>query len=195
MSSKAPGSWLPVLVGQRVYQFSLRPNLPDVTADILKNCSEFETLQQVKRTVAPRSATIMKWITREKVKVDRVACPWLIKKFLDKHAEFFFVPADKVIADDAVPGQSACSALRSSWRCLKVIYDILLYRGSRDQRTRARGRTARKRLTLERRSNRQSYTCYERKYPSQTRRPVLGCSYCLICPPSNPAIGLKCGAG
>jgi hypothetical protein len=31
----------------------------------------------------------MKWITREKVKVDRVACPWLIKKFVDKEAEFF----------------------------------------------------------------------------------------------------------
>ncbi len=30
----------------------------------------------------------MKWITREKVKVDRVACPWLIKKFVDPHAEF-----------------------------------------------------------------------------------------------------------
>jgi len=39
----------------------------------------------------------MKWITREKVKVDRVACPWLIQNFVDQHAEFFFVPADKVI--------------------------------------------------------------------------------------------------
>ncbi len=38
----------------------------------------------------------MKWITREKVKVDRVACPWLIKKFVDKHAEFYFVPAEQV---------------------------------------------------------------------------------------------------
>lgn len=38
----------------------------------------------------------MKWITREKVKVDRVACPWLIRKFVDKDAEFFFVPADRV---------------------------------------------------------------------------------------------------
>src|SRR5262245_15960228 len=34
----------------------------------------------------------MKWITRERVKVDRVACPWLIKKFVDKDAEFVFVP-------------------------------------------------------------------------------------------------------
>jgi len=39
----------------------------------------------------------MKWITREKVKVDRVACPWLIKKFVDPRAEFLFVPADKVM--------------------------------------------------------------------------------------------------
>lgn len=38
----------------------------------------------------------MKWVTRERVKVDRVACPWLIKKFIDKRAEFLFVPADKV---------------------------------------------------------------------------------------------------
>lgn len=39
----------------------------------------------------------MKWITREHVKVDRVACPWLIKKFVDADAEFLFVAADKVI--------------------------------------------------------------------------------------------------
>ncbi|HEY3128679.1 MAG TPA: chromate resistance protein ChrB domain-containing protein [Acidobacteriota bacterium] len=34
----------------------------------------------------------MKWITREKVKVDRVACPWLIKNFVDQNAEFVFLP-------------------------------------------------------------------------------------------------------
>lgn len=39
----------------------------------------------------------MKWITRERVKVDRVACPWLIRKFIDPQAEFFFVPADQVM--------------------------------------------------------------------------------------------------
>ncbi len=38
----------------------------------------------------------MKWITRERVKVDRVACPWLIRRFVDKDAEFYFVPADQV---------------------------------------------------------------------------------------------------
>jgi hypothetical protein len=41
----------------------------------------------------------MKWITRERVKVDRVACPWLIKKFVDKDAEFYFVPADRVMPE------------------------------------------------------------------------------------------------
>jgi hypothetical protein len=43
----------------------------------------------------------MKWITREKVKVDRVACPWLIRKFVDKDAEFIFVSADKVMSEAA----------------------------------------------------------------------------------------------
>ena len=41
----------------------------------------------------------MNWITRARVKVDRVACPWLIKKFVDPDAEFFFVPADQVMAE------------------------------------------------------------------------------------------------
>ena len=40
----------------------------------------------------------MKWVTRERVKVDRVACPWLIKRFVDPQAEFLFVPAEQVAA-------------------------------------------------------------------------------------------------
>jgi hypothetical protein len=39
----------------------------------------------------------MKWITREGAKVDRVACPWLIAKFVDPKAEFLFVPAGEVM--------------------------------------------------------------------------------------------------
>ncbi len=39
----------------------------------------------------------MKWVTRERAKVDRIACPWLIKKFIDPDAEFLFVPPDKVL--------------------------------------------------------------------------------------------------
>ncbi len=38
----------------------------------------------------------MKWITRERPKIDRIACPWLIKNFVDKDAEFVYVPADTV---------------------------------------------------------------------------------------------------
>lgn len=38
----------------------------------------------------------MKWITRERPKIDRIACPWLIKNFVDKEAEFIYVPADQV---------------------------------------------------------------------------------------------------
>jgi hypothetical protein len=38
----------------------------------------------------------MKWVTRESVHVDRVACPWLIRKFVDSKAEFFFVPSEKI---------------------------------------------------------------------------------------------------
>ena len=49
----------------------------------------------------------MKWITRERVKVDRVACPWLIKKFVDPQAQFLFAPVDQVMAvaarENAVP--------------------------------------------------------------------------------------------
>jgi hypothetical protein len=39
----------------------------------------------------------MKWITREHVRVDRVACPWLIKKFVDQDADFVFVPPGNVM--------------------------------------------------------------------------------------------------
>jgi hypothetical protein len=39
----------------------------------------------------------MKWITRERPKTDRIACPWLIRKFIDPDAEFLYVPADQVL--------------------------------------------------------------------------------------------------
>jgi hypothetical protein len=49
----------------------------------------------------------MRWVTRERAKVDRIACPWLIKKFVDPDAEFLFVPVDKVQStakeDGAIP--------------------------------------------------------------------------------------------
>lgn len=46
----------------------------------------------------------MKWVTWEKVAVDRMACAWLIKRFIDSQAEFVFIPAGhKPLPEDAVP--------------------------------------------------------------------------------------------
>ncbi len=46
----------------------------------------------------------MKWVTRARPKVDRVACPWLIKRFVDPDAEFLYVPADQVMVVAAREG-------------------------------------------------------------------------------------------
>lgn len=49
----------------------------------------------------------MKWVTRERPKIDRIACPWLIRRFIDPAAEFLYVPADQVLdvaaTQDAIP--------------------------------------------------------------------------------------------
>jgi hypothetical protein len=49
----------------------------------------------------------MKWVTREKARVDRIACPWLITRFIDEDPTFLFVPARDVLAvakrEDAIP--------------------------------------------------------------------------------------------
>lgn len=39
-----------------------------------------------------------RWVTRERPKIDRIACPWLVLRFIDSEAEFLYVPADKVLA-------------------------------------------------------------------------------------------------
>jgi hypothetical protein len=52
----------------------------------------------VVRIAAPRAKERrMKWVTRERPKTDRIACPWLIKQFIDPEAEFLYVPADQVL--------------------------------------------------------------------------------------------------
>lgn len=43
--------------------------------------------------------TPTRWITREKPKIDRIACPWLVTRFIDPAAEFIFVPADRVLEE------------------------------------------------------------------------------------------------
>jgi hypothetical protein len=53
----------------------------------------------------------MRWITREHIKVDRVACPWLIRKFIDPNPEFVFLPRDtnwSAISDGAVFDVPGC---------------------------------------------------------------------------------------
>src|SRR5687767_7646068 len=46
----------------------------------------------------------MKWITRERPKIDRIACPWLIKRFVDSNAEFIYVPKEKVFDEASKNG-------------------------------------------------------------------------------------------
>lgn len=62
-----------------------------------RNNHKFDQLLKIK----------MNWITRERPKIDRIACPWLIKKFIDKDAVFFYVPFDQVLEKakelDAIP--------------------------------------------------------------------------------------------
>ena len=40
----------------------------------------------------------MKWVTRARPKTDRIACPWLIRRFIDPDAEILYVPTDQVIS-------------------------------------------------------------------------------------------------
>lgn len=46
----------------------------------------------------------MKWVTRERPKIDRLACPWLVARYVDPEAEFLFVPADRVLTVAAETG-------------------------------------------------------------------------------------------
>jgi hypothetical protein len=49
----------------------------------------------------------MQWITRERPKIDRIACPWLVARFIDRQPEFLYVPADQVMAIAARTGAIA----------------------------------------------------------------------------------------
>jgi len=44
------------------------------------------------------TSNVMKWVTRERPKIDRIACPWLIQRFINRDAEFLYVPAEQVLA-------------------------------------------------------------------------------------------------
>ncbi|HET7009979.1 MAG TPA: chromate resistance protein ChrB domain-containing protein [Anaerolineales bacterium] len=75
----------------------------------------------------------MKWVTRSRVHVDRVACPWVIRRFIDNRAEFLFVPAAEVDRVAAEEGAIAFDAPgvdlghhdgRCSFESLLLKYDL-----------------------------------------------------------------------
>jgi hypothetical protein len=70
----------------------------------------------------------MKWVTRENANVDRIACPWLIKKFIDPQAEFIFVGRDEVLEVAEREGANSYDAPRAKYthRDGKCSFEALL---------------------------------------------------------------------
>ena len=73
----------------------------------------------------------MRWITRQNIKVDRVACPWLIKKFIDPHAEFLFVHEDELLErarhEGAIPFDATrISEVRLNHRGERCTFEAIL---------------------------------------------------------------------
>ena len=70
----------------------------------------------------------MKWVTRQNASVDRIACPWLIKRFIDPDAEFLFVERDQVLAVAAREGAHSYDAEGAEYthRDGKCSFDVLV---------------------------------------------------------------------
>jgi hypothetical protein len=70
----------------------------------------------------------MKWVTRENANVDRIACPWLIKRFIDPDAEFMFVGRDQVleVADREGANSFDAPGARYTHRNGKCSFDVLV---------------------------------------------------------------------
>ena len=70
----------------------------------------------------------MKWITRENANVDRIACPWLIRRFIDPDAEFVFVARDQVLTVAASEGGHSYDAEGAEYthRDGKCSFDVLI---------------------------------------------------------------------
>jgi hypothetical protein len=77
--------------------------------------------------IQPGGATV-KWVTREGAKTDRVACPWLIKKFIDPQAEFLFVPKDEVLEVARREGAKSfdCPGADYAHREAKCSFEVLI---------------------------------------------------------------------
>jgi hypothetical protein len=70
----------------------------------------------------------MKWVTRERPKTDRIACPWLVKKFIDPTAEIVYVPADQVLVVAAEEGGHSFDAPEAEYthRGGKCTFEVLV---------------------------------------------------------------------
>ena len=70
----------------------------------------------------------MKWVTRENANVDRIACPWLIRRFIDPDAEFLFVPRDEVLTVAGTEGAHSYDApgARYTHHDGKCSFDVLV---------------------------------------------------------------------
>lgn len=87
--------------GHQVSQ-AVAASLRAIGIDAAHLAGGIEAWRESGRPMAPKpTAPPARWITRERPKIDRVACPWLIARFLDRDAEFLFAPADAVIAEAA----------------------------------------------------------------------------------------------
>ena len=72
----------------------------------------------------------MKWVTRERPKTDRIACPWLIRRFIDSDAEILYVPRDQVLRVAEVEGARSFDAPDAEFthRANKCTFEVLLDR-------------------------------------------------------------------
>jgi hypothetical protein len=70
----------------------------------------------------------MKWVTRENANVDRIACPWLIRRFIDAEAEFLFVPRERVLEVAEAEGAHSYDAPGAEYthRDGKCSFDVLV---------------------------------------------------------------------
>jgi hypothetical protein len=70
----------------------------------------------------------MKWVTRQGAKTDRVACPWLIRRFIDPDAEFIFVPKDQVLMVARQEGAKSFDAPEADYthRDNKCSFEVLI---------------------------------------------------------------------
>ncbi|HWP60404.1 MAG TPA: chromate resistance protein ChrB domain-containing protein [Candidatus Acidoferrales bacterium] len=96
--SLSPGV-LRTLMTQREMEILTRlfPKTAQMLARVVRTRQQFLEPDTRPHNLQHKEGKAMKWVTRERPKVDRVACPWLIKRFVDPQAEFLYVPHEEVM--------------------------------------------------------------------------------------------------